>query len=393
MSKRRAKGEGSIHQRPDGRWVATLDLGHDKATGRRRRKQLYARTQAEAVAKLKAAQLERSRHGDLPVAAPTVESWLRTWLDDIAPDRVRPTTMPSYRSKMERYVIPAVGRHRLDRLEPSHLRAMYRAMRQQDPPLAEATLRQTHQILSRALKVAVREGKVNRNVAELVDAPSTYTKKPDPPNPTEVAAILEAIIGDRLESRWLAALLLGMRQGEALGLSWGHVDLDAGTLSVDRALARLPGVGLVMVPPKSEASVRTVPLPEQMWASLRLRRQAYEAERAATNGSVAGRRTVAQYADLDLVWGQPNGRPTQPRSDWQAWTDLLARAQVAHRRLHDARHAAASTLAALGVPVDVRMQILGHSDVKMAMHYTHVDLAPMQAAMALLDQAHRAIEA
>jgi integrase len=377
---RRPRGEGSVYRRGDGRWVGMLDLGRDPATGKRRRKAIYGRTQRDVVRDLAKARRELETHGDLPTANLTVETWLRTWLTDIAPERIRPTTLPSYRSKVERHIIPAIGRHRLDKLAPEHLRGMYRGMTERG--LSEATRLQTHRILSRALKVAVREGKANRNAATLVDAPPTTVVETEPLNPTEIAAVLEALAGDRMESRWLAALTLGMRQGEALGLGWDDVNLDDATLTVSRALARIPGRGLVMVPPKSRKSARTVPLPRILADSLRRRWDAYQAESQAEG-----------YTDLRLVWGRPDGRPTDPRVDWEAWRDLLDRASVQHVRLHDARHCAASTLGALGVPLPVTMQILGHSQISMTMRYTHTDLTAMQAAMALVDAHHQAIEA
>jgi integrase len=376
---RRPRGEGSVYRRADGRWVASLDLGFTPG-GKRRRKVLYGRTQPEVREKLRKARNQLLDHGTVAPTAPTVATWMRTWLDEIAAEEVRPTTLPGYRSKVETWIIPVIGRHRLDRLAPEHVRALYRAMR--DAGRAESHVRQVHAILKRALKVAVREGKVTRNVAELVNAPSTFVKASEPLTSTEVAAILEAAVGDRLESRWLVALLLGMRQGECLGLTWDRVDLDAGTLTVDRALARIKGRGLVMVPVKSKASNRVVPLEGTVLESLQRRQAAYGAERAAPG-----------FTDLGFVWGQANGRPRDPAADWQAWVDLLARAEVERRRLHDARHAAASALASLDVPVDVRMAILGHSTVSMAMHYTHADAARIREAVALVSRSHRQLEA
>jgi integrase len=367
MPPRRPKGEGSIYQRKDGRWVGMLDLGW--RDGRRRRKAVYGRTQREAVRNLNAVKRELAEHGDIPTGALTVEAWLRQWLDGNAADRVGETTLPGYRSKMELYVIPAIGRVRMDKLSPEHLDRMYAAMRKAGR--ADATVPQTHRILSRALKVAHRYNKVSRNVAALIDAPPVPTTEVDGLSPTEVTAVLETIAGQEWESRWLAAVVLGMRQGECLGLGWEHVDLDAGTITVERALARVTGQGLKMKPPKSRKSARTFPVPDFVLDSLRRHKD------------------TQPPSPLGLVWPNDKGEPMDPRRDWAAWKALLTRAQVADYRLHDARHSAATTLVMLGVPLPVVMKILGHSQIAMTARYSHADIEAMRSAMALVEAAHR----
>lgn len=368
---RRPKGEGAVYQRADGRWCASLDLGI--VNGRRKRRVVYGKTESEVKRKLARARHEWETTGTVAAGAMTVEAWMRTWLDEIAPRRVRPSTLAGYRSKVEQYILPELGKRRLDRLEPQHVRALDTAMTARG--LSSATRRQTHAILLRALKVAHREGKVTRNAAALVDPPKLDKDEPEHLSLDEITAVLRAAVGTPLESRWLAALVLGLRQGEALGLAWDAVDLDTGTLTVRRALQRITGQGLVMVEPKSRKSRRTIPLPTSLVKSLR-------EHRARVTGP--------------LVWGNPDGTPKDPRQDWQAWTDLLDTAGVRHVRLHEARHAAATVLAALGVHQAVVRDILGHSTETLTMAvYTHTDLSGQRKAMDLVDALHRprAIEA
>jgi integrase len=66
-----------------------------------------------------------------------------------------------------------------------------------------------------------------------------------------------------------------------------------------------------------------------------------------------------------LVFAQPNGRPIDPRGDYGAWINLLAKAGVRRARLHDARHTAATLLLSQGVPARVAMEILGHSAISL----------------------------
>ena len=159
------------------------------------------------------------------------------------------------------------------------------------------------------------------------------------------------------------ALSLGLRQGEALGLAWDAVDLDAGVLTVRQALQRLTGHGLVMVEPKSVAGRRSIALPAPLVEGLRAHRTAQREERL---------RAGSEWQDNGLVFTQPNGKPVDPRTDNRAWKALLRDAGVRDARLHDARHTAATLLLLQGVDDRVVMEILGHSQLSMTARYQHV---------------------
>lgn len=85
------------------------------------------------------------------------------------------------------------------------------------------------------------------------------------------------------------------------------------------------------------------------------------------------------------MWDRGDGRPIDPRADWQAWTDLLNAAGVRHVRLHDARHVAATVLLSMGVHQLVTADILGHATVAMVARYSHTDLGMMRAALGLVN--------
>jgi len=159
------------------------------------------------------------------------------------------------------------------------------------------------------------------------------------------------------------ALSLGLHQGEALGLPWDAVDLEAGTLTV-RQRQRQPGVGLVIVVPKSAAGRRTITLPVSLRDALRGPRAEQAAERLAAR---------SQWEDRGLVFAQANGKPIDPAADYKAWKALLQAASVRDARLHDARHTAASLLLLQRVPARVAMDVLGHSAIALTLNtYSHV---------------------
>jgi integrase len=397
MPARKPNKRSSIYLGKDGWWHGWVTVGikDDGSPDRRHRK---ART--EAVVTRKVRELERTRDsGHVPGAGRpvTVGQWMETWLTTIASRRIRRSTLETtYAPKVRNRIVPGLGKHRLDRLTPEHIERFYTRLEAEG--LAPATVLQIHRILSRALKVAMQRGYVARNVATLVDAPSASHDEIEPLTLDEALRILRLTATRRNGARWSVALALGLRQGEALGLQWQHVDLDAGTLTVRWQLQRLPwrhgcadpdacgkdrhrddcppgctrharscpqrtGGGLRLTELKSDKSRRTIALPRQLVAALKAHRAAQLYERM-TAGPV--------WHDGDFVWCQPNGRPIGNHADWDEWRTLLKAAGIRQVRVHDARHTAATLLLAQGVDQRVVMEILGHSQISMTSKYAHV---------------------
>ncbi|MFF5201744.1 tyrosine-type recombinase/integrase [Micromonospora parva] len=374
-SGRKANGRSSIFKGSDGRWHGYVTMGV-KDNGRTDRRHVQAGTEKAVTAKVR--ELEQKREaGSVATAGkpPTVGEWLTYWLDNIAARKVRESTLQGYRSKVDAHLLPGIGAHRLDRLLPEHVEKFYAACAVKKPkPLAPATVLQLHRILSRSLKVAHQRGRVTRNVCDLVDSPSVNREEVQPLTAADARAILAAAAGQRNAARWSVALALGLRQGEALGLLWDFVDLDAGQIRVRWQLQRLTGRGLVLVEPKSRASRRSIAVPDQLVDALRAHRAEQDAER-----EVARNLWDDQVSTLDgkvlrgLVFPQPTGRPIDPRADWAQWKQLSKDAGVRESRLHDARHTAASVLLAQGVPARVVMELLGHSQIGLTLGtYSHV---------------------
>lgn len=374
---RAAKGESSIQADAHGRWHGYVSMGWSPG-GLRDRRHVSASTRVAVVKKVRALEAQREA-GTLPQAgrAPTVESWLEHWLTTIAVARIRPRTYEGYTYFVRTRIVPVLGHHRLDRLQPEHVEKFYAGLREEG--LSSSTILQAHRILSRALKVAVQRGRVARNVCTLVDAPSLQRKEVEPLQADEARRLLQTAKQDRNAARWSIALALGLRQGEALGLQWRDIDFDKGTLTVRRALQRLTGKGLVMAEPKSRAGRRTIALPKSLLRGLEEHRELQAAERTAAQEA---------WENHDLVFAKIDGKPIDPRADWKAWKDLLRRAEVRDARLHDARHTAASLLLLQGVAPRVAMQILGHSQIALTLGtYSHVVPELATEAAARMDEA------
>ena len=372
--KRRAKGEGSIYQLPDGRWRGAVDLGWQG--GRRVRKQITCKTKTEVgrelrrlLAAAEAGQLNHER-------PPTVEAWMATYLREVAADRVRPSTFHSYEQFARLYINPWLGRHRLDKLRPQHITAFYREMSKK---LAPSSVRRIHAVLRRALTVAVRWGVIHANPALLVDPPPLPRNDVKPFTVEEARIFLKAASEDRLEARWVIAVSLGLRQGEVLGLGWQHVDLPNGLLRIERALQRQPDGSLKLVETKTHRSKRTIPMPPSVVSALE-RRAVRQAEERVLVGDA--------WQDSDLVFTTGWGTPIHPRNDYRAFQRLVEKAGLRRVRLHDLRHTAASLLLAQEVAPRVVMEILGHSQISVTMNtFSHVDPQLNRTATDRMEQA------
>src|SRR3954466_6977382 len=359
----RASGESSIFKGEDGRWHGFVSMGK-KDNGRRDRRHVSGAKRADVVAKVRAIETKRDA-GMVEAAgrAPTVGEWLDHWLENIATRRVRARTLEGYESTVRLHLRPGVGHQRLDRLQPEHLERLYAALA--DKGLSPASILRAHRVLSRALKVASQRGKVGRNVATLVDPP--VVRRPEtalPLSAQEVKRVMAAAQAQRNAARWTVAMAVGLRQSEALALRWADVDLEQGILTVRRGVHRVRGQGLVYEEPKADRSRRTLALPAPLVEALQAHRAAQLEERLAAG---------AEWADLDLVFAQPNGKAIERKSDWRAWKHLLHEAGVRDIRLHDGRHTAATLLLSEGVHPRVVMEVLGHAQMRTTTDtYSHV---------------------
>jgi integrase len=210
---------------------------------------------------------------------------------------------------------------------------------------------------------AEKWGLVSRNVAKLVDVPRVKRVEINPYSPPEARAFVEAIKGDRLEALFYLALALGVRQGEALGLSWGDIDLDAQELTVRTALQRIDGE-FRLVEPKSAASRRNLALADSVVEILKAHRTRQLEERLQSG---------SYWQDTALVFTTPTGGPLSDGHVRRRFYKILAGAGLRRQRFHDLRHACASLLLAQNVHPRVVMETLGHSTISLTMNtYSHV---------------------
>ena len=379
--RRNPNGTSSVYQDQNGYWHGRVSVGL-KDDGSVDRRHVAAKTQSAVVRKVRA--LEKLRDEGLAPRVGqkwTFGKWLEHWLENIARPSLRESSFDAYRIAVEKYLVPGLGKHRLDRLEPEHLERLYRTMINNGA--APGYAHQVHRTARTALGEAHRRGHVVRNVAALAKPPRVHLDPVEPYALGEVQAILETAGERRNSARWAVALALGLRQGEALGLRWVDVDLDTNTLRVRRTRQRPKyehGCGgtcgrkagfcpkrrqtnPVSGDTKSAAGLRVIGLPDELVAMLKLHREEQDRER---------RHAGQLWQEGDWVFTNEVGKPINPNSDYHAWKALLKAAGVRDARLHDARHTAATVLLVLGVPERTVMSVMGWSSTSMAARYQHV---------------------
>lgn len=341
MKRRAAKDEGRPYQRnQDGRWVvAVRDLEG-------RRKYLYAWSPAEAIAK-RDEHRAMVRMGLNPTPARlTVGRHLDDWLADRR-GKVRPSTWVSYEGHV-RLHLASLRAVPLTKLTPSDVRRLVRE--REAERCSAATISHTLVVLRMALRQAMADGLIHRNVAAFVKAPRTPRGELRILHPLEVRVLVD----HDPDGLWTVLVGTGMRLGEALALRWSDVDLATGAVSIARSLRpidkRLRGDGprLQPVEPKTESGWRTLIVPSFVRDALRAHRE----------------RTKARPANrLGTVFATPKGTPLDPRNASRAWVAFCEEHELPVIRLHDLRHTAASLALSQGLTLEDVKRMLGHSTI------------------------------
>jgi integrase len=278
------------------------------------------------------------------------------WLPHVR-TRVRPGTHERYASLLRRHIEPKIGRTPLAKLRPLHIQSALDGMLADG--LAPRTAQHAYRVLSQALRQGVRWQVLATNPAAAVSPPRPDRPKLTVPGPDAVRAILAAAEGTPYRVPLVLAASAGLRRGEALGLRWRDVRLDKGAIAIVSSLQRVNGE-LAFLEPKTDRARRTVSLPPFAIEVLRAQRKD-QAERRLLLGPA--------WVDDDVVADRGDGRPIEPGECSRAFHRLAG----GGIRLHDLRHAFATTLLEAGVHPKVASEALGHASVSFTMDtYQHI---------------------
>jgi integrase len=369
-------------------WLVAIELGRDPVTGRRRRAYVTASSRREAEQEESRRRAEAATGLDLEPNRLTLSEYLERWLAAVRPN-VAPSTYRYYRALLNKQVVPYIGGIPLAKLRPLHVQGLYARLHEagrvdSSGGLSGRTVLHVHRVLSEALGQAVRWQMIARNVCDAAEAPQASRRELRVLSPEETRRLLELAAADG--NTWGDAVILavhsGLRRGELLGLKWGDVDLEGGSLTVRRSLQYLPGEGLTLREPKTARGSRTIPLGSTAVQCLRRLRH-----RQKENQLLAGPayRRVEHPRD-GLVLATSIGTAIDPNNLRRGFRRLLAKAGIDGLRFHDLRHTHASLLLARGVHPKIVSERLGHASVGITLDvYSHVLPSLQQDAVRDLD--------
>jgi integrase len=372
---------GSMRQRGEESWQLRVHAGRDSITGR---KQYVERTfrgnKREASKALAALVTETDQLAPRATKEGTVGALLNEWLDHAAPS-FSPKTVATCRGYIDNPIIPAIGSLSANKLTAAELDRFYRHLLEvgtSNGPYAPATIRRVHGIIRRALTQGVRWGWISHNPAIDASPPRVPLRELKPPTPDEVVRLfrLAQESDPDLATFVMLAASSGARRGELIALRWKDIDLERGTLSIERGVVIVNGE-LIEQGTKTHQS-RRITLDATTRGNLALHRSRMEeaAESAETKIN-ADSFVFSETLDGSAPW--------RPDSTTRAFRSLCQRAGVSRVRLHDLRHYVATRLLTAGVDVRTVAGRLGHRNPSTTLNvYSHfVPESDQEAADAL----------
>jgi integrase len=347
----------------------------------------------------------QASEGPVPTSVPTVSRYMNYWLREVVRPNLAPKTYERYEAFTRLHIVPYLGTKQLDKLQVRDLRQWLNKLAQvcqccaqgKDAARPQAKRRCCaigqccHAILSArsradardalraAYTCAVEDELISRNPVAVIRLPAPRTRKRRWWTVDDARRFLESTraASEPLYAAFVLILVLGLRKGEVLGLTWELVNLDAAELHVGEQVQRV-GRELLRRQVKTETSEAPLPLPELCVAALKLRREQQEADRGRADGA---------WIDTGLVFTTRHGTTLEPRNFSRSFDRCITKAQVPRITVHGTRKTCGSLLAALDVHPRVAMQILRHSKIAVTMEiYTEVPSAATRDALKKLGQ-------
>jgi integrase len=372
---KRAKSEGSIYQRKDGRWVVQVSV---KMSGQLKRISRYAATQQEARRLLTAIKRKQDTGAPVLLDKSTLGQWLDEWLLTFIGPHRSPATSQSYRSILSLHIPLEVKNLPVSEVRAEHLQRVFNRLTAAGK---HSTADQLRRVVRSAFSRALKLGRIERNPVTGTDPPKFARLSGRVLTAQQAAALIESaeVAGDPLAPMWAICLFLGLRRSEVVALKAEDIDLASRRVHVRRSLIWKPGnkTGqsgeFVEAPCKTEKSRRSLPLFGPVLRMLACQ--------------IALRASQGWKGDYLFVTGHCTAY--HPTNISHYWRQACRRAGVPLVRLHDARHSCGTLLHGSGASPFVIQEVLGHTQLSTTRRYTHVPDSLVEDALGKVAEAMR----
>lgn len=386
--KKSAKGFGTIRKKtvtrngkPYTYWESRVTVGRDPGTGKQIQRSFTGKTQKEVREKMQAAAVEVNQGTYTAPSKLTVGQWLDIWQRDYL-GAVKPFTVQCYERSVRLYIRPALGAIKLEALDAHTVQQFINELGQprgEKPALSPKTVRNAHGVLHKALQQAVRVGYIRFNPADSCELPRAERKEIKPLDDAAISAFLQAIKGHRFEAIYLTMLFTGLRRGEACGLTWDCVDLERGTILVNKQLQNVPGQpGEFRLVPTKNSKSRTITAAPFVVKLLR---------RHKTQQTEARLKAGPLWEDSGFVFCNEIGERISPSTVYHNYKRVVASIGLPEARLHDLRHSYAVAALRAGDDIKTVQGNLGHHAAAFTLDvYGHVTEEMKQASADRMEQ-------
>lgn len=400
---RSASGVGTIRKRTVKRkggniytfWEGRVTVGFNSGTGRQIQRSVSGKTQKEVIEKMQAMAVDLTTGNYQEPSKLTLGEWLDIWLREYSNDK-KYLTLKNYRAQVEVHIKPTLGAVKLQQLAPHMIQTFYnnclrngKAVPERDrkgklvkkngkivyctAPMSPKTVRNIHGVLTKALSVAVGIGYLRINPADAVTLPRIEKKELTPLSDEQVKAFLEKASEDEYGILMKVILFTGLRESEALGLTWDCIDFEAGVIKINKQLQkrRLSEGGTALVSPKNGKTRLIKPAPFVM-KLLNQQRNDQAAMRLLMGEQWQGW-TSADERKTALAFTTPEGKNVSHTALRYHFKKIVEAIGCPNCRVHDLRHTYAVLSLQNGDDIKTVQSNLGHATAAFTLDvYGHV---------------------
>lgn len=383
MQNKAAAGAGTIRKKTVTRngkeytyWEGRLTVGTD-GNGRQAQRSFSGKTQKEVREKMQAAAVELNEGSYLAPTKMSVAQWLDIWTAEYL-GGVKYRTAKHYKAQVETHIKPALGAIKLNDLKAPQIQAFYNALGKSGKlvskkdaktekvittyePLAPKSIRNIHGILTKALSTAVNVEYLKRNPAERVTLPRAERKEIHPLESEQVAAYFREAGKDEYGNLLRVLPFTGLRESEALGLTWDCIDFDKGVLTVKQQLLsrRIADGGYTLSDTKN-GKIRTIKLAPAVVQIFKDQQRKQIEDRLQAAEAWEGWQNEKQRKTA-FVFTTPEGRNLVPRTLIKHAKKIFERIGVEDRCVHDLRHTFAMLSLQNGDDYKTVQENMGHA--------------------------------